>query len=151
MLGRVKALVERGDTIVEVMVVLAVLGLAVGISFATANSNLLAVRGAQENSQATALVQSQIEELRYLSTNTSNNRNYIFIPSPFCIDSSNDVITFGPGLPTNLNSYPPKCVSSFYHLEIVYASGTFTVSAYWNDVQGLGTDSVTLVYRLYQS
>ncbi len=80
MLRRVRSLTQRGDTIVEVMVVLAVLGLAMGISYATANRSLKNTRQAQENSEATALVKAQIEQLRSLaSTEQPGTDNYIFI------------------------------------------------------------------------
>ncbi len=38
---RRQALRQRGDTIVEVMIVLAVLGLAIGIAYSTASRSLL--------------------------------------------------------------------------------------------------------------
>ena len=41
---------QRGDTIIEVLIVLAVLGLAIGITYATANRSILNARQAQESS-----------------------------------------------------------------------------------------------------
>lgn len=59
---------QRGDTIVEVMIVLAVLGFAFAISFATANHSLILARNAEEHSEALQFLQSQVEQLRdYLS------------------------------------------------------------------------------------
>ena len=75
-----------GDTIVEVMIVLAVLGLALSISYATANHSLLNARQAQENAQATEYGQAQIEDLRALTTTTNPN---IFAQSgPFRITNN---------------------------------------------------------------
>jgi type II secretory pathway pseudopilin PulG len=145
-----------GDTIVEVMVVLAVLGLAVGISFATANRSLLATRAAQENSQATSYLQSQIEELRYLAP-TDSGQNVFLQGQYFCVNTgTNTVVTgFSGGYnQTSLASYanyPAGCVKSFYHLAIAYstAGDTFTLTAYWDDVQGQGQDTATLNYRVH--
>ena len=68
---RLLSLRQSGDTIVEVLIVLAVLGLAIGISYSTATKSLLATRQAQENTQATQLLQGQIERLYALSANAS--------------------------------------------------------------------------------
>lgn len=152
----VRRLNHAGDTIVEVLVVLAVLGLAIGISFATANRSLLATRAAQENSQATGYLQAQIEELRYLAPSASGQN--IFLQNEFfCINTtSNTVVTgfsggFSQTALTNFSNYPNTCVRSFYHIAIAYSTtgDTFTLTAYWNDVQGQGQDTATLSYRVH--
>jgi prepilin-type N-terminal cleavage/methylation domain-containing protein len=88
---------QRGDTIVEVMVVLAVLGLALGVSYATANASLNNSRQAEESAQATAHVQSEIESLRYLgpsgTTTTTDvhyhdNDNIYSKTKAFCVPST---------------------------------------------------------------
>jgi prepilin-type N-terminal cleavage/methylation domain-containing protein len=154
---RPRTLDRRGDTIVEVLVVLAVLGLAIGISFATANRSLLATRAAQENSQATSYLQSQVEELRYLAP-ASSGQNIFQNGKFFCIDiATNTVITgftgaFTQASLTNYANYPANCVQSFYHYSIAYSptDDTFTLRAYWDDVQGQGQDTATINYRVHQ-
>ena len=152
MLKKLKLVGSGGDTIVEVMVVLAVLGLAIGIAYATANGSLAATSGAQENSQATEVLQSQIEALRYMSDNPDPSNN-IFQPGPYCITSpvGDFVVNVWPGATTP----DPACIETSaqqYTTSITYASGsnTFTLVTKWPDIHGQGTDSVTLVYRLYQ-
>jgi prepilin-type N-terminal cleavage/methylation domain-containing protein len=158
---------QAGDTIIEVMVVLAVLGLAIGISYATANRSLLAARGAQENSEATQLVQSQVEYLRaYARIDPSDTSHYIFTPNRvFCFDPNGNIdATFtGTAVDNPPANYPTSgaCLQGTrYYLSISYDDGssspggakdTFTVKAYWEDVQGQGNDSVTLVYRIHPS
>lgn len=148
---------QDGDTIVEVMIVLAVLGLAIGISYSTANRSLSETRQAQENTKATELVQSQIEQLRYLSPNPASVGlgKYIFQPVQYCIDSTNTIKS-----PAFFSS---ACtVDSFYHLSITYCQGsgsaactghttddTFITTATWPDILGQGNDTVTLTYRLH--
>lgn len=159
MLGRsTRALNNHGDTIVEVLVVLAVLGLAIGISYSTANRSLLTTRAAQENSQATELLQGQIEELRYLAP-PGSGQNIYQTSKYFCVDgSSNTVITgfggtFAPSDLQNYAYYPNKCVNGFYHLAIAWdqlSDDTFTLTAHWDDVQGQGQDTATLTYRVHQ-
>ena len=157
MLTKLTRLRDRGDTIVEVMVVLAVLGLAIGISYATANRSLLATRGAQENSQATELLQAQIEQVRALSTVTGS-AIYTTLFNRFCIDTSNlSVVAFpnsGPLTQTNTTTYPAACgpINTYYYISVSYnnADDSFTAKAYWADVQGQGLDSSTLIYRAHQ-
>jgi len=143
-IDRLKKLGNRGDTIVEVMIVLAVLGLAIGISYATANSSLLATKGAQENSQATAILQSQIESLRYIISDPAND---VQIAGPYCIDDSYDIKV------TNDASPSPDCrKNNLYDVGIKYdtSTSTFSLKATWDDINGKDKDTVTLVYRLYK-
>ena len=148
---------QRGDTIVEVLVVLAVLGLAIGISFATANSSLLATKGAQENSQASELLQSQVEALRYMvptADSTAPDPSVLQTDAPFCLVTSS--------LPYKVVSSPldsvadecqqggPDPANPLYNVSIQFdGTSTYTLIATWDDISGQGKDSVTMVYRLY--
>jgi prepilin-type N-terminal cleavage/methylation domain-containing protein len=150
---------QAGDTIVEVMVVLAVLGLAISISYTTANRSLLDARQAQENAQASELLQSQVENLRALAVNGPSDPNYIFITTPpgqlFCIKADNTV-----GLTTKATPQAYCQYENLYDITISYTAnpsnpagvigGTFNLVATWPDVQGEGSDTVTLSYRYYQ-
>jgi type II secretory pathway pseudopilin PulG len=141
MLRQRLSLKENGDTIIEVMIVLAVLGLAIAIAYATANRSLLNARQAQESSQATALAQSQIEALRTLTADTSATG--IFQPGPYCISSTYTVVT---GSSCKQFGTIPYAID----ITFVSATNTFTVKTTWPDIRGEGDDSVTLVYRIYQ-
>jgi len=164
-----KPLNQAGDTIVEVMVVLAILGLAIGISYATANQSLLNTRQAQENSQASEYVQSQVEALRYLAPNSKTNPNdNIFLPptpappnslycihdasagSPLAIYPTADSCSFGP-IPYTVLIYNCDQVttSPCDSPNIAANSDTFVVQATWPDVSGQGNDTVTMVYRVH--
>jgi type II secretory pathway pseudopilin PulG len=152
-INKLKNLNDLGDTIIEVMIVLAVLAMALSISYATANRSLLDIRQAQENEQATELVQGEVEELRTL-TSPSSPVN-IFTTSSYCLTTTAPYsmpascqFTYG-GQPA-----PPG--APLYTVSIIYSplsasGGTFTVTATWPDVEGQGNDTIQLVYRLYQS
>lgn len=141
----------RGDTIVEVIMVLAVLGLAISISYATANRSLLDARQAQEASQGARIVQSQLEALRGLSA--PGNPQNVYQAGPYCISSSNTVVAW-----INPTTPDPSCithdVNSDYTTNIKGPSGppggNFTIQVSWDDVEGQGTDTDTLAYNLYQ-
>lgn len=162
---------QAGDTIVEVIIVLAVLGLAISISYATANRSLQATRQAEENSQATELLQGQIEVLRSYAANLSTGPNYIYqSPNAFCINTAGNIVSaplisntdVTAGNTKDYTKYPNygggfganECYQSkLYHIIIGYDSAqtdTFTARATWDDVTGQGQDTVTLVYRLHQ-
>lgn len=135
---------RRGDTIVEVMVVLAILGLALGISYSTANRSLLDTRGAEENSQATALLQGQVEDLRSLAN--SQTQDIFSQGGAFCI-SSTDTITTNSGC---------KNINTLYNIDITYQNtgtqpDTFTLVASWPDVEGQGMDTVTILCRVHKA
>lgn len=138
---------QRGDSIVEVIIVLAVLSLALSIAYATSNQSLLATRQAQENSQATEILRSQLETLRSYTAVDSTSANYIFRATKFCIDSGGavkDIIPAGPCTQRNLYDIAIQYVAS----SGTGSLNTFTATATWADAQGHGDDVVTLVYRL---
>ncbi len=152
MLKRKLRLAERGDTIIEVMVVLAVLGLAISISYATANTSLLAAREAEESSEATQMLQSQAESLTYLAPfGPPPALNSIFLAAgqQFCISAGVTVKPF-PGV----DSYPPECIQKgLFKIAVTYqktADDTFTLTAIWDDVTGQGQAKAKLVYRVHQ-
>ena len=144
---------QAGDTIVEVMVVLAILGLAISISYATANRSLLNTRQAQESSQATELVQSQIEALRTL-TGASDTPN-IFQAGPYCLVPISPAPVTGPFYTLQ----PGGCSipSVPYQITVNWVNNppaqpdTFTITARWADVTGQGNDTLTTIYRLHQT
>lgn len=150
---------ERGDTIVEVMIVLAVLGLALSISYATANRSLLNARQAQENSQATEVLQLQTEQLRAWANIKAGDAAHPYIyntaAAGFCFDAAGNIATPNPG--ANFDDTSDPCMfDNLYHVSISYSPQTpgttnnnFTLTAQWPDVLGDGTDSVTIEYQVY--
>ncbi len=153
---------EDGDTLIEVLVVLAVLGFAIGISYATASQSLLNARQAQENTQATEYSQTELEFLRVLGpsgniTGGNPTTNIYAQTSPFCIYSTSAV----PPITNSCTNFDP---SGIYLVNIYYCAKistsppactgitdpyTFIIQTTWPDVSGKGTDSVTLSYKTY--
>lgn len=150
-----------GDTIVEVMIVLAILGLAVGISYATANRSLLNARQAQENSAATELVQTQVENLSILApvTNPPVAKNVFAPAQPYCIKDAGAVnpfitdisqCTFGTNNLYTIQIWNCDKVShATTPCSTVSDANTLVTQATWPDVLGQGTDTVTLVYKAH--
>jgi prepilin-type N-terminal cleavage/methylation domain-containing protein len=163
---------QRGDTIIEVMIVLAVLGLAIGIAYATANRSLLNARQAQENSQATAAAQAQVELLVSIGCTSGNpncdlndplNPGYGLLHppggGPFCIVPSTD-----PTQPPQVEpSTDPNCSKqaplpgSAVEIRCIASCSTpppparaFEVTIRWDDALSQGQDTVTQDYTLPQ-
>jgi type II secretory pathway pseudopilin PulG len=140
----------RGDTIVEVMIVLAILGAAIGTSYAIATRSLNGARQAEEHSEALGLVQGQIESLRAVAplakTNSGSATRDIFAQtSTFCIvdaNSSDPIVA----------SSNPSCTKGFYKLSVSYdsARNVFTVSAAWDSIGTSTKDNVSMVYRVHK-
>lgn len=138
---------QRGDTIVEVLIVLAVLGLAIGISYATANRSLLNARQAQESAKATELLRSQLESVRVLAKNgpSAPADQNVFGSTPFCISAASATVVSPTAGPSN-----PCRFDGLYEVSITQVDNKFTLTAAWDDVAGQGTDRATLVYRWYK-
>jgi prepilin-type N-terminal cleavage/methylation domain-containing protein len=170
MLKKLRPNTSRGDTIVEVMIVLAILGFAISIAFATANRSLINARQAQEHSEATAFVQSQIEALRSraaIDTETPAATGIFETTrtSPFCLlNNPPGTLSLQP-----LTSTPPAVTDCLFgtasryqvyiyscdHVTgapcnaVVTNNNTFAVQAQWEDVAGDGLDTVTVFYRVH--
>lgn len=156
---------SSGDTIIEVMVVLAILSLAFGISLTTANEGLKQSRNSQEHSQADGLASSQIEELRSAIETNSIQLSQIPANQPFCMTSSNAIATnFSANVPADptaddYSEYPAGCASqeSYYNESIEYVTDAadatqnyFDVKVRWQGLGDLGKQQVELTYKLYE-
>jgi type II secretory pathway pseudopilin PulG len=158
MLKKLKMANFRGDTIVEVMVVLVVLSMAIAICYSTANSSTLEIRQAEENAEAVNYAQSQVEALRTLASPYNSQDLFTLAAngdlSQFCISQTSPyTVEYG-------SSYnASNCTVGLYSIKIVYSNiasqqDTFLTTVTWSDVEGLGaalgTDQVTLAYRIHE-
>lgn len=140
----VKRLGNRGDTIVEVLLALAVLGSALGIGYATANNSLKGTVQAQEHSQALKIAQDQAERLQ-----ANNTLSALYTSTPYCLTSANTKVPVTP---------PGSCTdNNLYNKSIVYTgssatdpNGYFTITVSWASIKGTGNDKVQLNYKVHQ-
>jgi len=169
-------LAQTGDTIVEVLIALAILGSAFGISYATANKGLIQARNAEEHSQALEYLDKQIELLHLAAGNDDAKTNGIFTMNAkaFCLKPTTPadnakpvtVIPFTSGWipdskPTDQDlqnadtNYPADCVQSGppYYLSITYTKGSnddvFKALVRWNGIGSLGAQQESLSYKLH--
>ena len=145
---------QRGDTIVEVLVSIAVVSLVLGGAYVMTNNSLLASRAAQERSIALKLAEAQIEQVKGLAATDPDSIFGVATPLPFCIskntgkpvttsDSTCALDTFG----------QPTTVEPQFKISIMRsgaANNDFTLTETWSDVTGHGAqDSLQLKYRVY--
>jgi len=143
---------QRGDTIVEVLISIAEISLILGGAYVTTNNSLRAERGAQERTDASKLVESQIEALKNLA-DTGNTA--MFNTSGFCITggaiistsvNTNNTCKFN-ATGSNNNTTQPV-----YYINITRNVNTFTITNTWDSIENSGgKDTVPMVYKVYEN
>lgn len=157
---------QRGDTILEVLISVAVLSLVLSSTFALANKNSQANRQAAERGEAQKIAQSEMEKLKvYLATGGSVE------PGPgdyFCMnDTATGIFRFtSPDRPPDVASddlsfansgFPNQCTPQgaglYYHYIVrdsaVAQKDTYTSFVRWNAATGHGVDQVALVNKVH--
>lgn len=159
----------HGDTIVEVLIALAILSLAFAISYSTANRALMLSQNTQEHSTALAMLDSQMEMIHYESQPQNRNnpvQSLIYKSQYFCLTTStngvNVVVNFTliPNIPKSLssNGLPsiPQCKfnsgDGFNYTIIDYRNNhIFTAYIWWQGLSNLGIQHEQLAYKIYQN
>lgn len=149
--SRLAAWRQRGDTLVEVLIAIAVVSLILGGAYVTTNRSLQATRAAQERSTALKLAESQIERIKGLVGTDPDSVFGTGVPTVFCISSADgsvvaddhdDCAVGANGLHTD--------DEPIYHLSIVRTGNDFVLSESWFNVSGRVTDNLQLRYRAYE-
>ena len=137
---------QRGDTIVEVLISIAVVSLVLAAAYVTTNHSLLSTRDAQERGNGLKLVESQLEQLKSLA---STNPDQIFnISPPFCITPSNTTLSATNAACTiTVSGGQPQYKLSIDRNDV---SGVFTVTNQWDNIRGDSTDQIQMKYRVYR-
>lgn len=154
---------ERGDTIVEVLLSLAVLGAVLGSAYVISSRNITTNRMSQERLEAIKLAETQFERLRVQAAKDGT----VFNATDFCLpknatQGSEVVLASDDKCKVDANGDPVAAdVAPRYSMAIVreqYVSipnvpqaGTrFRVSMTWEKVGGNGTDRLDSYYEVYR-
>ena len=165
MLKRLKTLKEKGDTIVEVLFAVVVIGIVLTGAYAVVTHSIIDEQDAQEHSYALGLIQSQIEQLRaYMISNPSVTLPFSQTNQTGCMYSSTTPTpaTLSPELNTGSGTSSYCMVqgnlagNSQYSLNIKLASSSnpnispiYQVSAKWPSLlTGGSTDQIIVPYRV---
>lgn len=153
---------QTGDTIVEVLIVIVVMGVVVSAGYGIAIRSLQSTQLAQEKGYALKLAESQLERLKAAA---AADPAILTKTNGFCVDDSlaaQDIANPSP-TPTvaseNYANYPAackkdpnnaNCASYCYHLSIKKVTDdAFTTSVRWDGPRGT-RQQIQLSYRLYQ-
>jgi prepilin-type N-terminal cleavage/methylation domain-containing protein len=147
-----RTLSERGDTLVEVLIAIAVISLILGGAFVTTNRNLQNTRQAQERGNAQKLVESQIEQLKNV---IATNPTSIFgsgAPASFCINAVGAVVASSNAACAVNAAGTATTIEPIYRLVATRSGNTFTVNNTWSKLTTGGgtTNNVQMKYRVYE-
>jgi len=156
---RVSIKSSRGDTIVEVLLAIAITSVVLAGAYVAVSGSMKASRAAQERGEAVKVAEAQIERLKYLNINSSPEN--IYQPGPFCVSSELKVVGFGatPNI-TDDEDDPTGCRSSGRYVASIKRdsiTGIHEITVLWENVTGSNTttgypgfDQIKMYYRVYQ-
>lgn len=150
---QLRRLSERGDTIVEVLIAIAVAGAVIGGAYSLVNANTRNNLASQERSAAIKIAESQLEMLRVAGSLPGAG-------SKFCLytSASGEVLTetITEPLPSTTNAgYPANCTINYGAATDRYVAGvtagsnnTYTVYVNW-DSPNETRAQVSMGYKVY--
>lgn len=157
---------QRGDTLVEVLICIGVVGAVLAGAFVVTNRSQLGVRDSQERAEAAKVVEGQLELLR---SNAKLQKGTVFHPKTtgaFCMDRTTALpiqsqAVDRPNAKCSVDSLGNESTeANAYSVTITHQetnSGTsnagqlFKIQVSWNSVTGTGDGKAqeTMYYRLY--
>jgi type II secretory pathway pseudopilin PulG len=158
MLGlRDKSLIQKGDTIIEVLIIMAIAGSALGAAYRITSQSSQKTRQAQERSEALQLAEEQLERLRLVAKdNVDVGCSTTAVASDTCFKFSSDdavPVAYGSGsiysfcigeFDSTLNKYPifgldPSKISDEANMEcrIDKPDKLYKVGIYYNTGESL--------------
>ncbi len=148
---------NSGDTIVEVLVAIVVVGSVLAGAYITSNKSLNANRASQERGEALKYTEAQLEQVR------ADPAKALAQPAGFCYKADGTIQPLPVGTPnTNLSADDfskytncnPGAIPGGYNLSITQASNVYTVRARWLRSGGGGNDAgkeeLIIYYRVTQ-
>ena len=153
---------QVGDTIVEVLIALVVVGLAIGLGYGVASRSLKTTRSAQERVEALKVVESQVERLKKRAAADADADPAGIFAEPersFCMTGDNNQIVeidTPPALAADTLSADAYagCIDGLYYVSVTPedAGGSaeqFKVTARWSGLVGNGKQESSVIYRVY--
>ncbi len=156
-MSSIRRLKNNGDTIIEVLISIAVVSTVLAGAFVSASRSL---SGGQQSQERTEAVRFTEEQLEHLKVQAAVPANTVFtIATSFCFDingvQQSMTSTIG-SLDTDTTDYlTPGCVrpptpSNRYNVGITrIATNTFQATTRWDRAGGGGRDEVKIIYRVY--
>lgn len=149
-------LTSKGDTIVEVLLAIAIVSSVLTSAFVAANRAYRGTRMSQERMEALKLAETQVELLKSLAGAKDSTLFDDSKGAPYCIADDGSLKKLSAsGLPVldadNFAAYPPECNSNLYYFSVQYdeSDDTFSVRARWDGLDSQKQE-VALLYRAYE-
>ncbi|HET8671733.1 MAG TPA: hypothetical protein VFM05_14230, partial [Candidatus Saccharimonadales bacterium] len=133
---RLISLPEHGDTIVEVLLAIAVISSVIGGAFVMTNRSLQGSRDAQERVNATKLVESQVEQIKNLAATDAIVVFGAGVPASFCVNTAGAIVASTDAaclvdVSGNATTGEPS-----FRLANSRSGNTFTFTATWTSFRG---------------
>jgi len=150
---RLKNRTTRGDTIVEVLLAIAITSVVLAGAYVAVDRSMKASRAAQERGEAVKVAEAQIERLKYLSYSDPPADIYQD-GTIFCITSTLAIQTVA-----DIEKEVSCTTSGRYVASITRdnSSGTHQIKVLWENITGSkisaahpGFDEINMYYRIYQ-
>lgn len=124
---------QRGDTIVEVLIALAVIGSVLVGAFVVTTRSTTGVRDSEEHAQAMQLLQGQVEQLRsYAQLQPKPSP----LPTNFCFTTATPTPTSTPACNSSAVEPIYKFLINRETTAVAPATSRFKVTVTWNSVTG---------------
>ena len=141
---------QCGDTIIEVLIAMSVVGLVLGAAFGIANRAALTGRAAQERTDALKVAESQLELLKVYAKDATFNGGLF---SSFCIDqaaTSAGIAAVDSNDTTICKGVNGQGGVGIYKITITQTTGTYEVKIAWDEINSSASvdATLTLYYRL---
>ena len=140
---KLRHLNQVGDTMVEVLISMALVSMILGGAYVTSNKSLVSIRDAQEHVDALKLASAEVELIKSVTPPTSPS-------SPFCytLDGTIQLNPSNCSL-TNAGVVNMTGIQPSYNIGItVDATGTYKVKVIWDTVTGvINGGNVEMYYR----
>jgi len=149
---------NQGDTIVEVMLAIAIIGIALGTAFALSTRSFHTGQNVEERGEALSLAQGQVEFLK--NTYLNGAKDDLISDSSygtgkaFCFSDTDGKVYDATS--SNCTNYKlADGSSSIYTIEVTYCNGSgcgtegvFTVKVSWTGAGGQRLDNSTVYYKI---
>jgi type II secretory pathway pseudopilin PulG len=142
---------QKGDTIVEVLIAIAVMTSVLGGAFVMTNRSLQDTRTAQERVNAVKLVESQIELVKNVVATNPDSLFGAGVPAAYCINSSGTVLSSTNAACKVDGSGAATTTQPAFNLAITRSGNTFTATNSWTSIRGGGNNTVQMKYRAYEN
>lgn len=136
-------LTQNGDTIVEVLIVIAIISLVLVGAYISTNRNIASTQDAQERTQAVKLVQTQIEYLRTATSPAGTCYAFAVAGGAIGVQRNDGCIVNSSDVKAGSGEEPAYTLT----ISSPDPAGTYTVKAVWDSITGTGQNNVTMYYQ----